>query len=161
MLQTATTIALAFALHSTAQSEPQQSTVGINLEALDKPAYWVTEYPLIIQPLVNDYRRCLNYADRRFRGVADFEQQHAEDLPRCEKVKQQLVAKSEEALRQGRWSEVLEPERAGDVFRTVGQVHVERGRAFDRQLMSIYTMQEAREVPTDLTNEEVTTHAQN
>ncbi|WP_394730296.1 hypothetical protein [Altererythrobacter sp. GH1-8] len=145
------------ALALSLQSAPETAA----LEELRRPTTWITEYPIIIQPLVQDYRRCLNYADRRFRGEADFEAQHAADLPRCEKLKAKLVAKSEEALSHGRWSEVLAPERAGDVFRTVAQVHVERGRAFDRQLMSIYYVQQAREVPTDLMNEEVPTNAQN
>ncbi|XUU61436.1 hypothetical protein ACRAQ6_03965 [Erythrobacter sp. HA6-11] len=123
------------------------------------PTYWVTEYPLIIKPLVDDYRRCLNYADRRFRQEADFAAQHAEDIPRCEKLKAKLVRKSEEALRQGRWSEVLAPEKAGDVFRTVAEVHISRGRDFDRQLMRQYAMQEARVVPTDLTNEVIPNEA--
>ncbi|NVE95354.1 hypothetical protein [Altererythrobacter lutimaris] len=125
------------------------------------PTYWVTEYPIIIKPLVDDYRRCLNYADRRFRREADFAEQHAADIPRCEKLKAKLVRQSEEALRQGRWSEVLAPEKAGDVFRTVAEVHVSRGRDFDRQLMRQYAMQEARMVPTDLTNEVIPNEASN
>ena len=119
----------------------------------DNPETWVTEYPRVIQPLVHDYRRCLNYADRRFRGLADFEQQHSEDLPRCAKLKEMLIEKSEEALREGRWSEYLAPERAHEVFDTVGYIHIARGRDFDNQLNFMRAQQERRIVNTDFAPE--------
>lgn len=128
-----------------------QTTTGTpQVVAPDNPETWVTEYPIVIQPLVHDYRRCLNYADRRFGGEADFEMQHRSDLPRCAKLKSKLVQKSERALMQGTWSELLEPERAGDVFDTVEYVHIARGRDFDQQLMLLYRQQQARVVNTDL-----------
>ena len=121
--------------------------------APDDPATWVTEYPRVIQPLVEDYRRCLNYADRRFRGLADFEEQHAADLPRCAEKKAKLIALSQEALRDGRWSELLAPERAHEVFDTVDYVHIARGRDFDNQLKFMRSQLARRTVNTDLAAE--------
>ena len=152
-----TLLALAFLMQA---APAPDSFTSDAVEGREEP-YWITEYPIIIQPLVHDYRRCLNYADRRFRGEADFEEQYAADLPRCEKLKQKLIAKSERALRTGRWGEVLAPERAGDVFRTVADEHVARGRDFDRQLMALHYAQQARQVSTELTNEEIPTDVTN
>lgn len=132
------------------QATPSDPISGPRVVAPDNPETWVTEYPIIIRPLVQDYRRCLNYADRRFRGLADFEQQHSEDLPRCEKLKTKLVRKSEKALSQGRWSEFLEPSRAHQVFETVALVHISRGRDFDNQLKFMRQQQLSRRVNTDI-----------
>ena len=138
------TATLALSLAMQAASEIPQAI------APEDPETWVTEYPIVIQPLVQDYRRCLNYADRRFRGMADFEEQHRADLPRCEKLKTKLVRKSSEALSQGSWGDLLAPERAHEVFDTVGFVHIARGRDFDNQLLLMRRQQAARNVNTDI-----------
>jgi hypothetical protein len=58
----------------------------------DDPKTWVVEYPRLIRPYVQDYRRCLNLSNRRVTGVADFEEQHRADVPRCAEERAEAVA---------------------------------------------------------------------
>jgi hypothetical protein len=60
----------------------------------DNPETWSVEYPRLIQPFVADYRRCLAVTNRRVTGTANFEAQHAADLPRCADSRAKAVAAS-------------------------------------------------------------------
>ena len=60
----------------------------------DNPETWSVEYPRLIQPYVQDYRRCLAVTNRTVTGVANFEAQHAADLPRCAERRAKAIADS-------------------------------------------------------------------
>ena len=99
------------------------------------PETWVLEYPRLIQPYVQDYHRCLNYADRRLTGEANFEIQHRSDLPRCDKVAQQAMADANAVLRSRKRNTETPPAEVARIFATVGNIHIARGRDLDEQFV--------------------------
>lgn len=99
----------------------------------DAPETWSVEYPRIVSPQVEEYRRCLNAVDRRLTGKPDFEAQHRADIPRCETISQ---AAQEEANRviggRTEYSEFT-PERIAETFDHIGRIHIARGADLDSQ----------------------------
>lgn len=98
-----------------------------------EPESWSVEYPLAIQPYVEEYHRCLNYGNRRLTGKADFEVQHASDLPRCEAIAKQAMASANAVLEKRGRSQQTPPEKVAEIFAAVGRIHIARGRDLDRQ----------------------------
>ena len=64
----------------------------------DAPETWTLEYPRIIQPYVEDYRRCLTIRLRRVTGEADFEMQHRDDVAACDTESQEAQGAALAAL---------------------------------------------------------------
>ena len=97
----------------------------------DNPETWVVEYPRLIQPYVQNYRRCLNVTNRRVTGQADFEIQHRSDIPRCNDVRVESIASSNTELRGARTT--MSPEQIDVLFTNIGKIHIARGRDLDEQ----------------------------
>jgi hypothetical protein len=97
----------------------------------DNPETWTVEYPRLIQPFVQDYRRCLAVTDRRIAGKADFEAQHTGDVARCVKARAAAIAQSNEVLAGAKTT--LSPEQVDTLFDNIGKIHVARGRDLDLQ----------------------------
>ena len=101
--------------------------------ANDAPETWTLEYPRIIQPYVEDYRRCLTIRMRRVTGEADFETQHRSDVAACEEESLEAQAAALDVLSgRGDYSEY----GAGDIreiFEHIGRIHIARGGDLDSQ----------------------------
>ncbi len=97
----------------------------------DNPETWSVEYPRLIQPFVQDYRRCLGVTNRNVTGVANFEAQHAADLPRCAERRARAVADSNAALAGAKTA--MTPEEVEQLFTNVGRIHIARGADLDKQ----------------------------
>ncbi len=100
----------------------------------DNPETWTVEYPRLIQPFVQDYRRCLAITDRRISGKADFETQHSGDVTRCAKARATAIAQSNEVLAGAKTT--LSPEAVNTLFENIGKIHIARGRDLDQQFTS-------------------------
>jgi hypothetical protein len=100
----------------------------------DNPETWTVEYPRLIQPQVEDYRRCLKVTNRTVTGVADFEAQHRADLPRCAAVRAKAAAEANTMLDGAKTT--LSPEQVDTLFDNIGKIHVARGRDLDQQFAS-------------------------
>ncbi|MGB7372036.1 hypothetical protein [Erythrobacter sp.] len=97
------------------------------------PDTWTLEYPRIVQPYVLDYRRCLTGQMRRVTGEANFETQHASDIPACEKEFEQAVADSTRVLSGRERYEDWTPATVRTLFVRMGAIHVARGADLDNQ----------------------------
>ncbi len=97
----------------------------------DNPETWVVEYPRLIQPFVAEYRRCLKVTNRRIDGNANFEAQHAADLPRCAAARAKAVADSNAEL--GGAKTAMTPAEVEQLFDNIGKIHIARGRDLDQQ----------------------------
>ncbi len=100
----------------------------------DNPETWSVEYPLLIQPQVAAYRRCLAVTNRRIAGKADFEAQHAADVTRCAEERTQSVAAANAEMVGAKTT--LAPEEVEQLFTNIGRIHVARGRDLDQQFTS-------------------------
>lgn len=100
----------------------------------DNPETWTVEYPRLIQPYVQDYRRCLKVTNRTVTGIANFEAQHAADLPRCAEQRAKAVADSNAALAGAKTA--MSPEEVDQLFTNIGRIHIARGADLDQQFTS-------------------------
>jgi hypothetical protein len=100
----------------------------------DNPETWTVEYPRLIQPYVQDYRRCLKVTNRTVTGIANFEAQHAADLPRCAEQLAKAVADSNAALDGAKTA--MTPQEVEQLFANIGRIHIARGADLDRQFTS-------------------------
>jgi hypothetical protein len=100
----------------------------------DNPETWVVEYPRLIQPQVEDYRRCLRVTNRRITGAADFGAQHAGDVTRCAEVRAKAIAEANAMLDGAKTT--MSPEEVTRLFDNIGKIHVARGRDLDQQFSS-------------------------
>jgi hypothetical protein len=100
----------------------------------DNPETWTVEYPRLIQPQVQDYRRCLAVTNRRIAGRPDFEAQHAADVTRCTKAREKAIAEANAMLDGAKTT--LSPEQVNTLFDNIGKIHVARGRDLDQQFTS-------------------------
>jgi len=117
--------------------------------ASPEPRSWVVEYPRAIQPYVEDYRRCLNIANRILAGRPDIERQHRADIPRCAEERTAAVAASNGVLNGAKT-----PMSAAEIdalFDRIGLIHIARGRDLDRQFMRSLSMAERRAENHDAT----------
>ncbi|MEO0058333.1 MAG: hypothetical protein RIT17_1809 [Pseudomonadota bacterium] len=97
----------------------------------DNPETWTVEYPRLIQPFVQDYRRCLAVTNRTVTGTADFEAQHAADLPRCAERRAKAVADSNAELAGAKTG--MTPAEVEQLFANIGRIHIARGADLDKQ----------------------------
>lgn len=97
----------------------------------DNPETWTVEYPRLIQPYVQDYRRCLKVTNRTVTGIANFEAQHAADLPRCAERRAKAVADANAALAGAKTA--MTPQEVEQLFANIGRIHIARGADLDRQ----------------------------
>lgn len=100
----------------------------------DNPETWSVEYPLLIQPQVAAYRRCLAVTNRRIAGKADFEAQHAGDVTRCAEARTKSVAEANAEMVGAKTT--MSPEEVEQLFTNIGRIHVARGRDLDQQFTS-------------------------
>lgn len=109
----------------------------------DAPETWTLEYPRLIQPFVDDYRRCLAGQMRRVTGNADFELQHRSDLPSCEQVsiEAQAAATAALAAREGYSDYTADDVR--EIFEHAGRIHIARGADLDQQFTFVFQRSEA------------------
>ena len=97
----------------------------------DNPETWTVEYPRLIQPYVQDYRRCLAVTNRKVTGTANFETQHAADLPRCAERRAKAIADSNAAMVGAQTA--ISPEEVEQLFTNIGRIHIARGADLDKQ----------------------------
>ncbi len=97
----------------------------------DNPETWTVEYPRLIQPFVQDYRRCLKVTNRTVTGIANFEAQHAADLPRCAERRTKAIADSNAALAGAKTT--MTPQEVDELFANIGRIHIARGADLDKQ----------------------------
>jgi len=109
--------------------------------ANDAPETWTLEYPRIIQPFVEDYRRCLTGQMRRVTGKADFEVQHRRDVEACAEQFEQAQEGANRLLSGRSEYEDYSPDDIREVFDHVGRIHVARGADLDNQFT--FTMRSA------------------
>lgn len=100
----------------------------------DNPETWSVEYPLLIQPQVAAYRRCLAVTNRRIAGKADFEAQHAGDVTRCAETRTKSIAEANAEMVGAKTT--MAPEEVEQLFTNIGRIHVARGRDLDQQFIS-------------------------
>lgn len=124
-LSAATFLAPVFAMQSTGQA-----LVAIKNDA---PETWTVEYPRIITPFIEDYRRCLHVADRRISGEANLETQHRADLTRCAEASAESQSESNRVLAGRGEFEDYTPTDVAEVFNHIGRIHVARGADLDFQ----------------------------
>ena len=115
----------------------------------DDPETWVVEYPRLIQPYVQDYRRCLNLSNRRVTGVADFEEQHRADVPRCAEERAEAVAASNRALDGAKTT--MSAAEIDTLFENIGLIHIARGADLDKQFTQSLANAETRQENYDAT----------
>jgi hypothetical protein len=108
----------------------------------DDPETWVVEYPRLIRPFVQDYRRCLNVANRRVTGVADFENQHRADVPRCAEARAEAITASKDMMRGAKTP--MSDAEIETLFENIGRIHVARGADLDRQFTQTLATAERR-----------------
>ena len=99
----------------------------------DNPETWSVEYPRIIRPYVVEYRKCLNAANRRVTGEADFEAQHRSDIPRCADISDETKSGAIEAMMGARTR--ISAQEVDVLFKNIGLIHIARGRDLDDQFM--------------------------
>ncbi|QFT76417.1 hypothetical protein [Erythrobacter sp. THAF29] len=101
----------------------------------DTPETWTIEYPRIITPFIDDYRRCLNVVDRRVTGEPNFENQHRADVTRCEPKSREAQDGANTVLgKRGNYEEYT-PSDVAEVFAHIGRIHVARGADLDKQFV--------------------------
>lgn len=122
-----TTLALSMSLPLSLQGVGETAVAIEN----DNPETWTVEYPRLIRPFVVEYRTCLNAANRRVTGSADFEAQHRSDIPRCAEERAELIAKSNAEMADAKTR--ISPQEVDTLFRNIGLIHIERGRDLDDQ----------------------------
>ncbi len=99
----------------------------------DAPETWTLEYPRVIQPYIEDYRRCLTGQMRRVTGEANFEDQHRSDVPRCNDERAAAEQSSNAAVSgRGEYADYT-PADMVEVFDHLGRIHIARGADLDNQ----------------------------
>lgn len=114
----------------------QASAPAAPLAVTDDVEDWAVEYPRLVKPFVDDYYNCLKSSIRVApdNAPAEFEKQHAADLPRCAPIESEARGKADAELAlSGRYPE-YPPEQMKKVFETIGKIHIARGRDLDKQL---------------------------
>lgn len=101
--------------------------------ANDAPETWTLEYPRVIQPFVEDYRRCLTRQTRRVTGQADFEQQHRRDVETCTEAFEEAQEGANRMLAGRAEYSDYSPADIREVFEHIGRIHVARGADLDNQ----------------------------
>lgn len=111
----------------------------------DAPETWTLEYPRVIQPYIDDYRRCLTGRMRRITGEATMESQHRADLPACEKEFEEAQANSNRVIGgRGEYAEYT-PADIREVFEHIGRIHIARGADLDGQFSFIVRSMQAHD----------------
>jgi hypothetical protein len=111
--------------------------------ANDAPETWTLEYPRVIQPFIEDYRRCLTGQMRWVTGEANFEEQHRSDLPRCIEERETAQESSDAAVSgRGEYADYT-PADMVEVFDHIGRIHIARGADLDGQFTYLMTRSEA------------------
>ena len=108
-----------------------EAVVAVVAVKNDNPETWSVEYPRLIQPFVADYGRCLAVTNRRVTGTANFEAQHAADLPRCADSRAKAVAASNAELAGAKTA--MTPAEVEQLFANIGRIHIARGADLDKQ----------------------------
>lgn len=109
----------------------------------DVPETWSVEYPSLIRPFVDDYRRCLNIENRQFRGIPEFEELHRADVPRCDKASSEAQEAANAVLADRDESGEFTPAEVKDIFEHIGRIHIARGADLDGQFRSRIARSEA------------------
>lgn len=103
----------------------------------DAPETWTLEYPRLIQPFIEDYRRCLTGQMRRVTGEANFEDQHRSDVEKCAEASEEAQAGANRVLSGRAEYEDYSPKDVSEVFDHVGRIHIARGGDLDNQFTFI------------------------
>lgn len=99
----------------------------------DAPETWVVEYPHVIAPYVDDYRRCLTAANRIITGEADFEVQSRSDVVRCAQASAEAQAEAQAILSGRPQSVEFTAADIAPTFEHIGNIHIARGADLDKQ----------------------------
>ena len=109
----------------------------------DTPETWTVEYPRVIIPFIEDYRRCLNVVNRKVTGKADFEEQHRTDIPRCTEASEDAQTGANRLLaNRGEYQEYT-PNDVSEIFAHIGRIHIARGADLDNQFTYLQRAQQA------------------
>lgn len=109
----------------------------------DAPETWTLEYPRLIQPYIEDYRRCLKGQMRRVNGEANFEEQHRSDVPHCAE-EFQAAQDDANAVISGRGEYAdFTPTDVREIFEHLNRIHIARGADLDQQFTSTLRRAEA------------------
>lgn len=103
----------------------------------DAPETWTLEYPRIIQPFIEDYRRCLTGQMRRVTGEANFEDQHRSDVAKCTEDSEEAQSGANAVLNGRGEYEDYTPADISEVFDHIGRIHIARGGDLDSQFTFI------------------------
>lgn len=110
----------------------------------DAPETWTLEYPRIIQPFIEDYRRCLTGQMRRVTGEANFEDQHRSDVMTCAEESEEAQTAANAILAGRGEYEDYSPSDIAEVFDHIGRIHIARGGDLDNQFT--YLLRRAEEL---------------
>lgn len=135
MLTSFTLIAmLAASVQST--SAHSESVLG-GSEYTKLPETWELSYDIAMQPYVSDYKNCLEHTNLILNGTANVEEQHRAAIGRCTDVREEGIVQSNAVLaRRGR-SGTFTPAQVNEAFKTLGYIHIQRGRNLDQ----LFTLQ--------------------
>jgi len=103
----------------------------------DAPETWTLEYPRLIQPFVEDYRRCLTGQMRWVTGAANFEEQHRSDVPRCNEESTEAQDAAYRALMTRNDYSDFTSDDVREIFEHAGRIHIARGADLDSQFTYI------------------------
>ena len=107
--------------------------IGGTIEAIypDDPTTWTLDYPVRIQPQVQDYYNCLRSGSYVIGGGKSFGEQHSADVPRCAKKKAALEAEANAALAKADEAGATPPEEVASIFDRARRIHIARGQSLD------------------------------
>lgn len=110
----------------------------------DNPETWTLEYPRLIQPFVEDYRRCLTVQIRSVNGVANFEEQHRASVPNCTEERAEAEASANGIIAGRTGYDEFGPDQVRVIFDRIGLIHIARGADLDSQFMARQARASAR-----------------
>lgn len=135
-------IALTLAMSAQTVAQPVAAPQAADAS---KAETWEIAYDIAMTPYIEDYRRCLNYGHRVASGVANFEEQHRSDLPRCADEREEAIEASNAALERRGRSDIMTPDLVARVFAHQGEIHIGRGRNIDQQFTRQIASYEAKQ----------------
>ena len=134
-----TSLALLFAPILALQSTGQ---VPVAIEN-DDPETWTVEYPRLIQPFVDDYRRCLGNHISQITGEANFEQQNRAAVDACQ-IEFEVAQQGANEILAGRERYAdYSAEQVRILFSRISLIHIARGADLDSQFTLFQRSQQA------------------
>ncbi|MEO0462532.1 MAG: hypothetical protein AAF127_05340 [Pseudomonadota bacterium] len=136
MMLTALTAAMLLQAAPIAPADTETVLAGSEYTKL--PESWELTYDIAISPYLDDYKRCLGYenlvfGDTKNAKAKNVEEQHRASIARCAEEREDAITQSNAAMiRRGR-QDMFTPDDVREAFKTVGYIHIQRGRNLDDQ----------------------------